>query len=138
MKVSQIEGSLFDMLTQNNPFSESIKSKSELGVSDYLILSKDFNFKTQLVRCLEINADNSYKLILDSINKMNHYKYSALLENDLVRIMEKNDIRDIFYFFKVSQNEDVEEMIQGQKNLFCNFEFTLVHELIPNIWNTNE
>lgn len=37
--ISQIEGSLFDMVTQNHPYSEIIKDHSELGVEDYLIVS---------------------------------------------------------------------------------------------------
>ena len=43
---NDIEGSLFDMVTQNNPYSAQIKNNSQLDVKDYLIISKDFNFKT--------------------------------------------------------------------------------------------
>ena len=48
--------------------------------------------------------------------------YSALLENDLLKIMSKNDNSEIFNFFEVSDFEELEEMKQGSKNLFCNFE----------------
>ena len=102
---NDIEGSLFDMVTQNNPFSDRIKNDSQLAVKDYLIISKDFNFKTQLMRSLEINAENSYKLILDTIMRINHQKYNDLLEHDMYRIMEKNDIKGIFGFFEVSSTE---------------------------------
>ena len=74
------------------------------------MLSKDFHFKTQLVRCLDINADNSYKIIIESINKVNCHRYTPLLENDLLRIMSKNQNSEIFKFFEVSDFEELQEM----------------------------
>ena len=86
------------------------------------MISKDFHFKSQLIRCLEINAENSYRIIIESINKLNDHKYSALLENDLSKIMSKSEISEIFKFFEVSDYEEIEEMKIGSKNVFCNFE----------------
>ena len=45
-KISLIEGSLLDLLTQNHPFSDEIMMHSEFMVGDYRIVSKDFNFKS--------------------------------------------------------------------------------------------
>ena len=115
-------GSLFDNLTQNNPFTFMIKKECQLEIDDYLILSKDFHFKSQLIRCLDINAENSYKIIIESINKVNNHMYSALLENDLSRIMDKNEISEIFKFFEVSDYEEIKEVKLGKKNIFFNFE----------------
>lgn len=134
-KVRQIEGSLFDMVTQNNPFSEAIKEQSQLGVEDYLIVSRDFNFKSQIMRSLEINATQSYYLMLENIFKINKRKYAELLEHDLYKIMEKDDMQEIFEFFDISKYEFAAEQSSNDKNLHCNFEFTLTHDHIPTIWN---
>ena len=99
-----------------------IKQKFQLEVDDYLILSRDFHFKSQLIRCLDINAENSYKIILESINKVNSHLYSASIENDLFRIMSKSEIHEIFNFFEASDYEEFEEIKLGTKNMFCNFE----------------
>ena len=63
-----------------------------------------------MIRCLDINAENSYKIIIESINKVNFNTYSALIENDLFRIMSKSEISEIFKFFEVSDFEEHEEM----------------------------
>ena len=44
-------------------------------MEDYLIVSHDFNFKSQIMRSLEINADTSYKILIDSINQINQVPY---------------------------------------------------------------
>ena len=87
------------------------------------------------MRCLDSNADNSYKIIIESINKINSASYIAFVEHDLFRIMAKNDISEIFKFFEVSDYEELEEMKLGTKNLFCNFEKALIHEDLPAVWN---
>ena len=86
------KGSLFDILTQNNPYASMIREKFQLEVDDYLIISTDFHFKSQVIRCLDLNAENSYKIIMEAMIKANSYKYSEILENDLVRIMSKTGI----------------------------------------------
>ena len=59
------------MLLQNNPYSTQMKENICLGIEHYLIVSKDFNFKSQLMRALEINALNSYKILFENINEIN-------------------------------------------------------------------
>lgn len=39
--------------------------------------------------------------------------------------MDKKDIKEIYDFFDVSSMEETEEQKVGEKNLFCNFEFTI-------------
>lgn len=112
-----------------------INEKFQLEVDDYLIVSKDFHFKSQLVRCLEINAENSYQIILESINRINSHLYSAFIENDLFRIMSRSEISEIFKFFEVSDFEEFEEIKLGTVNGFCNFEKALIHEDLPTVWN---
>ena len=72
------------------------------------MVSKDFHFKSQMIRCLEMNAENSYKIILESINKVNCHQYSAFIENDLYRIMQKDQISEVFNFFEASDHEEFE------------------------------
>ena len=115
------KGSLFDILTQNSPYASMIREKFQLEVDDYLIISMDFHFKSQVIRCLDLNAENSYKIIMEAIIKTNSYKYSELLENDLVRIMSKDGIQEIYHFFTVSNHEDLVEIKLGMNNIFCNF-----------------
>lgn len=52
--------------------------------------------------------------------------------------MQQTDIKVIFDFFDVSSLEEAEEQNEGQKNMFCNLEFTLQHENIPTIWNQRD
>lgn len=99
------------------------------------MLSKDFHFKTQLIRSLEINAENSYKIIIESVFKVNRRAYTELLENDLFKILSKENIHDIFEFFKFSDQEELEEMKMGKRNVFCNFEQSLIHEDLPTVWD---
>lgn len=58
-----------------------------------------------------------------------------MLEYDIFKLMQKGDISEIFDFFDVSISEENDEIMSGQQNLFCNFESTLIHELVPTIWN---
>ena len=59
------------MLIQNNPMKDKILEKSELNVGDYLILSQDFCFKSQIIRSFENNANNSLKVLFENIFKLN-------------------------------------------------------------------
>lgn len=58
------------------------------------------------------------------------------MAHDLCALMSKDNICELYEYFEVSVEEDNEELNQSVKNMFCNFEFTLEHELIPTIWNT--
>ena len=101
------------------------------------MLSKDFHFKTQLIRSLEINAENSYKIIIESVFKVNRRAYTQLLENDLFKILTLENTHVIFDFFKFSDQEELEEMKRGKRNLFCNFEQSLIHDDLPTVWDRN-
>ena len=101
------------------------------------MLSKDFHFKTQLIRSLEINAENSYNIIIESIFKVNKRSYVELLENDLIKILSKEFIHEIFEFFAFSDQEEIEEMKMGKRNVFCNFEQSLIHDDLPTVWDRN-
>lgn len=87
------------------------------------------------MRCLDLNAENSYKIILESIIQANSYKYSAFIEHDLVRMMSNVQISEIYSFFTVTDYEELEEIKVGTNNLFCNFEQALIHEDLPTVWN---
>ena len=77
---------------QNNPVKNKILEKSELGVSDYHILSQDFCFKSQIIRSLEMNANNSLKVLFENIFKLNRQEYGELIEHDLIEIMKSRQI----------------------------------------------
>lgn len=42
----EIEGSLMDLLLQNNPYKDKIAETSKFEIRRYLIVSQDFNLKT--------------------------------------------------------------------------------------------
>lgn len=42
-----------------------------------------------MMRSLEVNADTSYQIILESINRINKSAYKYLMEYDLFKFMEK-------------------------------------------------
>ena len=58
---------------------------------------------------------------MEIINRMNCRDYVEILENDLHRIMSKNDISEMFNFFTMSDYENDKEIKNGTDNLFCNF-----------------
>ena len=80
------------MLIQNNPIKDKILEKSELDVSDYLMLSQDFCFKSQIIRSFEMNANNSLKVLFENIFKLNRQEYGTLIEYDLCEIMKSRQI----------------------------------------------
>lgn len=115
------------MLTQNNPSARHIKKTSHLRITDYLIVSLDFTFKSQIMRCKDINAKNSFRIIMESIIDANMMKYGKVLEHDMFRLMNDNKIAEIIPFFdKTLENSD------PNKNL--NFEWQLRGELVPTTW----
>ena len=86
------------------------------------------------MRSLDINAENSYKILIESINKINKSAYNCYLEYDMFKIMSKTEIREIYDFFDVSDHEELEEMKLGTRNMFCNFEQALTDEDLPTVW----
>ena len=59
------------------------------------------------MRSLDINAENSYMIIVESIHKINSSKYNCLLENDMFKIMDKPEISEIYDYFDISEQEEV-------------------------------
>ena len=72
-----------DLLLQNNPFKDKIVETSKFEINRYLITSQDFNLKTQLMRSLEMKADNSHRILLENLNDINENCYAGMLEHDL-------------------------------------------------------
>ena len=48
--------------------------------------------------------------------------------------MAKPDIKEIYDYFDISEQEEVEEMKSGKRNIFCNFELALAHDNLPTVW----
>lgn len=79
------------------------------------------------MRCKDINAKNSFRIIMESIHDINMMKYGKVLEHDLFRLMNDNKIAEIIPFFdKTLEDPD------PNKNL--NFEWQLRGELVPTTW----
>ena len=116
------DGSIVDMLLQNNPMTDMILYKSDLGLLDYQILSQDFNFKSQMIRCFEIKANNSQKVIFENIFKINEKGYAPLIEHDLIQIMMKTKVAYIQPFFELTNKEELVEQENDDVSIFCNFE----------------
>ena len=55
------------------------------------------------MRSLDINAENSYSIIIENVHKINSSKYNPHLEHDMFKIMTKPDIKDIFDYFDISE-----------------------------------
>ena len=81
-----------DLLLQNNPFKDKIVETSKFEINRYLIISQDFNLKTQIMRSLEMKADNSHRILLEILNDINDNVYSCLLEHDLKKLLMKDNI----------------------------------------------
>lgn len=90
--ISQLEGSLFDMVIQNNPYQKNIMGQSQFDIKEYLIISQDFNLKSLLLRSLDTKADNSYRILFEYMNEINSEKYVHIIEHDLYRLIMKEDI----------------------------------------------
>lgn len=57
------------------------------------------------MRSLEMKADNSHRILLESLNDINDNVYSTLLENDLYKLLTKDNIQEMFSFFQVDRHE---------------------------------
>lgn len=119
------------MLTQNNPFAKYIKKTSHLRITDYLIVSLDFTFKSQMMRCKDIRAKNSFKILVESIHEINKMKYGKILEHDLFSLMNDNNISEIVPFFERTLEDP-------DPNNNLNVEWLLKGDLVPTTWYEND
>lgn len=55
--------------------------------SRYPLYSFDFNFKSQVLRSIDIQADNSRKILLDTIFRVNSVDQAVNVELDLVPLL---------------------------------------------------
>ena len=77
------------MILQNHPYSDQIFTIDQLECGETKILSQDFLFKSQIVRCLENKLNNSLKLILEKIFQLNSDTYQNYIENDFNMILDQ-------------------------------------------------
>ena len=85
---------------------------------------------------MDLKADNSFKIIMETINSLNLKIYSKLLEHDMIQLLNKEkSIEAILPFFTVTRNEDEKEVLSGQINMHCNFEVKLIGDNVPLAWD---
>ena len=56
-----------------------------------------------MMRSLDINAESSYTIIIDSIHKINSSQYNYHIEHDMFQIMAKPEIKEIYDYFDISE-----------------------------------
>lgn len=59
----------------------------------------DFNQKSTIMRCKDIEANSSCKNLLSIVFDLNDLEYSLILENDLYQLMNEDTIESIIPFF---------------------------------------
>lgn len=85
---------------------------------------------------MDLKADNSFKIIMETINSLNLRIYSKLLEHDMIQLLNKEkSIEVILPFFTVTRNEDEKEVLSGKINMHCNFEVKLIGDNVPLAWD---
>ena len=126
------------MIIQNSPSASEIINKSELKIEEYLLLSHDFNLKSQIIRCKEIDALRPFGTIMNYINKINHKNYRKHIEYDLFQLLDPgSSIKYAFPFFDITGEEEKIEISQANINQHCNFEVQLKGD-VPIEWNNED
>lgn len=86
----------------------------ELKIADEnLIISADFNFCTTVRIAMELNCNQSVKVILEKVFELNNIKYQELLMMDLPRFLQLPRIERLYDFLE----RDNEELVQIEKLL---------------------
>ena len=59
----------------------------------------DFNQKSPLMRCKDIDAHESFRILTKTVFDINDHEYATVLENDLYQLMNEQHIENIIPFF---------------------------------------
>jgi len=134
----KIDGSLIHEICNNE--EGALEYYQRVGLSeDNLVVQIDFNFVSSLRLAMELNSNQSVKILLKKVFELNNKKYQEMMMLDLPKMLQQNRIERIFPFLE----RDYEEFLLTQKdqddvytskikkNEFCNFEQFLSHPDLP-------
>ena len=90
----------------------------------------DFNFVSSIRLAMELNSNQSVKLMLNNVFKLNSIEYQEMMMLDLPKMLQQPKIERIFPFLERDYEEylltqkDQDEVYTSKikKNEFCNFE----------------
>lgn len=135
-----IRGSLASELSEQHP--KLINNMLDLKLADEnLIIQADFNFCTTVRIAMELNCNQSVKVILEKVFELNNIKYQELLMLDLSIMLKMPRIERLYDFLERDNEELVQiekllkqSQIDGEKQFkheYCNFEDFLNHPDLP-------
>lgn len=134
----KIDGSLIHEISNNEESALDYYQKVGL-CEENLIVQIDFNFVSSLRLAMELNSNQSVKILLKKVFELNTKKYQEMMMLDLPKMLHQNKIERIYPFLE----RDYEEFLLTQKdqddvytnkikkNEFCNFEQFLSHPDLP-------
>jgi len=107
-----VRGSLVTELSENQDILYN--NFLDMKIADEnLIISADFNFCTTVRMAMELNCNQSVKVILEKVFELNNIKYQELLMMDLPRFLQLPRIERLYDFLE----RDNEELVQIEKLL---------------------
>lgn len=100
----------------------------------------DFNFVSSLRLAMELNSNQSVKLMLNNVFKINSIEYQEMMMLDFPKFLQQNNVKRIFPFLErdyeeyqqtLKDQDEVYVVKNKQRNQFCNFEEFLSHPKLP-------
>ena len=123
---SNLSGSIFNVLTQNDPVRKNILTRINFAPK-ISIISKDLNFSSTIERAIRYKQFKSANLILQhTLTFVNTGQYQELIMNDLPVILDSKQV-PINEFFQISESDRKEREQEG----FCNFEIAFRNQDLP-------
>jgi len=136
-----IDGSLIDEVCGSDNRVAKLNFYKKIGLcEDNLIIQPDFNFVTTLRLGVELQANQSVKLILKKIFDENKRVYQEAIMLDLPIVLDFELIERIFPFLERDHDEfmqiqddqdNMHSKEETDKAQFCNFEDFILHPNLP-------
>jgi hypothetical protein len=134
----RIDGSLIHEISNNE--DQVLDYYLKVGLcEENLCVQIDFNFVSSLRLAMELNSNQSVKILLNKVFEINSKPYQEMMMLDLPKMLQQKNIERIYPFLE----RDYEEYMLTQKdqndvytrrikgNEFCNFEQFLSHPDLP-------
>ena len=138
--IGNIRGSLAEELCEQN--TDLLDNLLQLNLcEENLLIQCDFNYCTSLRIAMELNSNQSVKILLEEIFKQNDIKYQELLMVDLARFMQLPRLERLYDFLERDYDEmmAIEEKLRASQASgsreyqpeFLNFEDFMNHPELP-------
>ena len=72
-----------------------------------MVVQIDFNFVSSLRLAMELNSNQSVKILLKKVFEMNNKKYQEMMMLDLPKMLQQNKIERIFPFLERDYEESL-------------------------------